>query len=221
MKKFILAILLVLVFLPAVTLAQDSCTPGYKGSQLCNALPQFGGREVTDIPSLMAASMSWLASVIGTLAMVMIIFAGAKMVFSRGDSKAVTEAKASMTYAIYGLALVIFSYVIISGVQYFVRFNSAIQPGQATPGFFQNPLGDADLMSFVTNTAKSFLGIIGTATVLYIILSGFRYVTAAGNEEQIKKAREGLTWAIFGLVSVVFSYIIVTVIVNTIFKSAV
>jgi hypothetical protein len=220
MRTLILGLLLFAILTPAVVLAQDNCTPGYTGTQLCNALPVFGGRAVSDVPSFIAASMSWLATVIGTLALVMIIFAGAQMIFSQGDPQGVTRAKASMTYAIYGLVLVLFAYVVVSGVQYWFGFSNNLQPGQIQGGFFVNPLRYGNLMSFIVGTMRSALGLLGTAAMLFIVISGFRYVTSGGNEETIKKARSGMTWAILGLVSVVLSYLIISAVVNTVFRSA-
>jgi hypothetical protein len=217
LKKIILVILIVAAFAPLAGLAADTCTPNYSGSKLCNAIPTFGGKTVNDIPGFIMAALSWLASIIGTLALIMVIFSGAQMVFSRGEPQAVTRAKTSLTYSIIGLATVLFAYVIVSGVQYFIGFDEgSIQPGQSPGNFFLNPLRDTSLLSFFETSALNFLTIIGAATILFIILSGFRYITSGGNEEQAKKARAGLTWAIIGLISIILSYVIVVTVLNTI-----
>lgn len=224
MIKKLLVILMLVVASLAVPLfvdAQTPCSPGYTGTQLCNAFPVFGGQSVNNIPTLIQASFTWLASVIGTLAMVMIIFAGAQMIFSQGDPQAVTRAKSSLTYALYGLAIVIFAYVIVSGIEFLIGAQgSGLVPGQVTGGFFINPLPHTNLMNFIATTAQGFLAITGTAAMLYIVLSGFRYVTSRGNEEAIKKARAGMTWAILGLISIILSYFIISVVVNTIARSS-
>jgi hypothetical protein len=214
-KTYLIFISAAILILPVIALAQKQCSPGYSGTELCNALP------VSNIRELFEMAFGALASVIGTLALVMIIFGGARMVFSQGDQQAVTQGKASITYAIYGLLLTMFAYVIVSGVQYFIGFNeNSIQPGQSPGGGFLASLNQPNLMSFVLNAMRNFLGLIGTAAMLYIIISGFRYVTSGGNEEQAKKARAALTWAILGLVSVIVSYLIVTVVINAVFRAA-
>jgi Type IV secretion system pilin len=216
MKKFIIIALLILVLAPVFAEAQTACSQNYVGSTLCNALPSIGGKPVTNIPSLITALFAWLATVIGTLALVMVMYSGAQMIFSRGEPAAVQKAKTSLTYSILGFLTVLFSYVLVSGIQFFVGFNDAIKPGQQTGGFFVNPINYIDLPTFVNRTVSNVLGLLGAVTMVYIIFAGFRYVTAAGNEEQTKKARQGLTWAILGLASVILSYFIVTVVINTV-----
>lgn len=61
---------------------------------------------------------------------------------------------------------------------------------------------------------KVILGIVGILAVAYLIYGGFQYMTAAGNEEQAESGKKTITNAIIGLVVVIFSYVIVTVIVN-------
>lgn len=211
--------MLAVVAVPSIAWAQAACSPSYSGTQLCNAIPVFGGKAVTDIPGFIQAALSWLATVIGTLALVMIIFAGAQMIFSRGDSKATTQAKTTLTYSIFGVIIVMFAYVIVSAIQYFFRFNNEFQPGKEMSGFFVNPIADTNLLTFVAGTTTRFLGIIGAAAIFYIILSGFRYITSGGNEDQAKKARAGLTWAIFGLISIILSYMIITAVINTVIRT--
>ncbi len=219
MRKYVVLAAFILMMIPALAWAQEPCSPSYTGTQLCNALPSFGGRAVTDIPSFISAGLIWLASVIGTLALVMVLFSGAQMIFSGGDPQAVTRAKNSLTYAIYGLALVIFAYVIVSAIQYFVGYNGG-DPGSAPGQFFVNPLSSNNLGTFVSGRITAFLSIIGTIAMGYIIYGGFRYITSGGNEDQAKKARATLQWSIIGLSCIILSYIIVTVVVNTITNSS-
>ncbi|MFA6027404.1 MAG: hypothetical protein WC752_00555 [Patescibacteria group bacterium] len=67
-------------------------------------------------------------------------------------------------------------------------------------------LGNRDPASItydVVNYALLFLGLI---TVVMIIISGFMWIFAAGNEEKIKKAQEILKGAVIGLLVIMISY---------------
>lgn len=55
----------------------------------------------------------------------------------------------------------------------------------------------------IINTALLFLGMI---TVILVIVAGFKWLTAAGEEEKITKAKDILKGAIMGLVIVMASY---------------
>jgi len=55
----------------------------------------------------------------------------------------------------------------------------------------------------------------GGLAVLYLFWSGLQYLTAGGNPEQAQKARNGLLYAIIGIVIVSLSFAIVNVVSNT------
>jgi hypothetical protein len=57
---------------------------------------------------------------------------------------------------------------------------------------------------------------IGIAAVVAIIYGGYLYITSGANEEQRKKGRTVLTWAIIGLVVVIFAIVIVNVVVRAV-----
>lgn len=73
-----------------------------------------------------------------------------------------------------------------------------------------------DLITFVIN---GLLTLAGTVAVLFIILGGFRYMTAAGNEEASESGRKILMNAVIGLVIVVMAAAIVRVVVTTLQSS--
>jgi hypothetical protein len=220
MKKLVTIFILLILLVPVIGLAQNNapqCTANYTGTRLCNALSIFGGQAVTDIPSFIGALFTWLATLVGTLALVMIIFGGAQMIFAQGDPAAVSKGKGTITNAIYGLLIVMFGYVIVSGVQYFIGVRDDVaNPGTVTRNFFFNPLRENYLPQFFQTTIMDFLTILGAISILYIIIAGFRYVTAGGNEEQTKKARQSITWAVLGLISILLSYVIVVIVINTV-----
>lgn len=218
MKKILLIGLLFFLLAPVTAQGQTSCSAKYSGSTLCNALPSFGGVAVTNIPQFITAVFAWLAGIVGTLALVMVIYSGAQMIFSRGESAAVTKAKTSLAYSLIGLLVIVMAYVIVSVVQGLIGYDNTIEPGKIPGGTMinpiDNPLSSNDLLDFLRGVVRTVLGMMGTVTMLYIIFSGFRYMTAGSNEEQAKKSRAGLSWAIIGLISVILSYLIVTVVIN-------
>ena len=70
----------------------------------------------------------------------------------------------------------------------------------------------SDLIIKVIDYLLFFAGIIG---VLFVIIGGFWYITAAGNEEQSEKGKKALLNAIIGIVVVSLSYLIIRVVANT------
>jgi hypothetical protein len=90
--------------------------------------------------------------------------------------------------------------------------NSVIQvPNVGLPG---RPTDNvADLM--VDIIQNILLPIAGIVAVLFIIVGGFQYMLAGANEDLAKKGKSTLTNAIIGLIIIILSYVIVTVVVNT------
>jgi hypothetical protein len=61
----------------------------------------------------------------------------------------------------------------------------------------------------IADMAAVLLQITGSLTVFFIILNGFNLIKGMGNEEEITKAKKGLTWAFIGLFVVILSYAMV------------
>lgn len=87
-------------------------------------------------------------------------------------------------------------------------------PVPCGPGLFGAPAGAGTVTDFILLVINVLLIIIGLLTVLFIIIGGFRYVTAQGNEEQIESAKNTLKNSIIGLAIVILSFVIVRVIAN-------
>jgi len=54
------------------------------------------------------------------------------------------------------------------------------------------------------------LTVTGALAVLAIVYSGLMYISASGIPDKAEKAKKNLVWAIFGLIIVLFSYLIIT-----------
>jgi len=69
-----------------------------------------------------------------------------------------------------------------------------------------------DIGPQILNNALSILLTAGIMiTVIFMIISGIRWITAAGDKEKIAKARAGLTWAIIGLVIMLAAFLIINI----------
>ncbi len=62
-----------------------------------------------------------------------------------------------------------------------------------------------------------FLGVVGLVAVAFLIYGGFRYITSAGNDEAAESGKKIIQNSIIGLVIIILSYVIVTVVVRALF----
>ncbi|MEK7594233.1 MAG: pilin [Patescibacteria group bacterium] len=56
--------------------------------------------------------------------------------------------------------------------------------------------------------------IIGALALLVIVVSGLRYITSAGDPEKTAKAKNGVVYALVGLVVAISAFAIVSFVVN-------
>lgn len=79
----------------------------------------------------------------------------------------------------------------------------------STAGF-----GAGDLSTIISLIIRAVLSFLALIFVILIIMSGFKWMTAAGNETQVKSAQDTLKMAIIGLIIVLAAYSITYFIFN-------
>jgi hypothetical protein len=69
-------------------------------------------------------------------------------------------------------------------------------------------LPKGEISDVIVRIIRYVLGITGVILFAMLVYGGFMYMTSAGNEEQIKKAKNVLTYAIIGIVIIAFAFLI-------------
>ena len=80
-------------------------------------------------------------------------------------------------------------------------------------------LTNADPRVIASRVINVVLGILGTIATVLIFYAGFLWMTAAGNEDDITKAKSIMTAAIIGLVIILASYSISNFFVKSAYKA--
>lgn len=71
------------------------------------------------------------------------------------------------------------------------------------------PLGTVTIQQIIGRVINGLLGILGSISLLMFVWGGITWMTAAGNDEKIKKAKNTIVYAVFGLIMAFLSYTIV------------
>jgi len=71
-----------------------------------------------------------------------------------------------------------------------------------------------DLPTLIGRFISIALGILGLVFVVYVVYAGFLYLTAQGEETNVKKAKKMLSQAVIGLVLIVSAYAITNVVTD-------
>lgn len=75
------------------------------------------------------------------------------------------------------------------------------------------------LTLIVASIIKVFLGVLGVIFVILILVAGFRWMTAGGNDENIKKATAQIRNAAIGLLIILAAYAITTFVTREIMRA--
>lgn len=70
----------------------------------------------------------------------------------------------------------------------------------------------ADIITRIINYLLVFAALIA---ILFIVLGGYKYITSGGNQEMATAGQKSVVNAIIGLVIIILSYVIVSVVNNT------
>lgn len=116
-KKGLQSLLLVPVLALSVAVAAPVFQPSIANAQIgagVNATSNAAKTgNVTSADDLITTVINIFLYIIGAVSVIMIIYGGFKYVTSGGDSSGVTSAKNTILYAVIGLVVAVFAYIIV------------------------------------------------------------------------------------------------------------
>lgn len=80
-------------------------------------------------------------------------------------------------------------------------------------------LGKADVRFTTARIINAALGLLGIIAVVIILYAGFKWMTAGGNEENVKSAQKILFAAVIGLIIILSAYAITRFVMTQLFKA--
>ena len=189
--------------------------------QLCDKFPTLGDVISKLLPSVFAVA--------AMLAVLFLISGGLRYMLSRGDPKAVEAAKGTITSAVIGLLVILFSatiFFIIASAFKIEVFGSAPFVPSAYAADEVNigctlKLGGQCISeafptvgSLFTRIIQLALFVAGLVFFAMIAWGGFRYLNAGGDPKAAGSARQTLTNAGIGLLIVAVSLFIIEIATN-------
>ncbi len=76
-------------------------------------------------------------------------------------------------------------------------------------------LGTSDLKAAVINIINWVLGLLGIIAVIMVLVGGFQWMTAGGNEDKVEKSKKIISAAIVGLIIILLAWAIVNFVLKT------
>lgn len=80
----------------------------------------------------------------------------------------------------------------------------------------QNPLKYNDIQSFIAGALKTLVVVALPIITLFIVISGFMFVAARGNESKLEKAKENFVYVIIGALLILGAWVLATLIGGTV-----
>ena len=75
-------------------------------------------------------------------------------------------------------------------------------------------LGERDLIDTIVSIINVALGLLGIISVVIILIGGFKWMTAGGNEEKVGEAKQLIFSGIIGLAIILSAYAIASFVVD-------
>lgn len=79
-------------------------------------------------------------------------------------------------------------------------------------------LGNEDPRVVAASIINVFLGFLGIIAVVIVLLGGFKWMTAGGNEDQIETAKKLITNGVIGLIIILMSWSISKFVIGLIYN---
>ena len=78
-------------------------------------------------------------------------------------------------------------------------------------------LGNADPREMAANVVQIMLGFLGIIAVVIILLGGFKWMTAAGNEDKVAEAKKMIAAGVIGLLIILMAFGIAQFVLNALY----
>lgn len=108
--------------------------------------------------------------------------------------------------------------VLFSPVFVLAQVDSSVIPGEFDEGGYLPGLKintqTTDLPAIVVNIINIVLGLLALIAVIIILIGGFEWMTAGGNEEKVETAKKRLKYGVIGLVIIFLAYAIAAFVIS-------
>lgn len=80
-------------------------------------------------------------------------------------------------------------------------------------------LGTRPLIETVTGIIQIIIGFLGIVALIIVLIGGFKWMTAAGNEEKVAEAKKLLGAGVIGLVIILAAWAITTFVIGALINA--
>ncbi len=97
--------------------------------------------------------------------------------------------------------------------------SDAVGWGNQANTYAASGLGNQDPRTIAANIINIILGFLGILAVVLILFGGFKWMTAAGNDEKVAEAKKLLVAGVVGLIIILAAYALAAFVLDAIFRA--
>ncbi|MFA4891581.1 MAG: hypothetical protein WC604_04540 [Candidatus Gracilibacteria bacterium] len=148
--------------------------------------------------------MVFIKYFIGSLAVLMLVINGVKLVVGGGEEESVKKARNGVIYSLLGLIILLVANTFVENVFYTIDKDMYSTTGAEPTTSIERGIEE---LTGITNLVVSF---VGPLLLLLILVGGIMYLTAGGEEEKMNKAKRLLIAAVIGVIVIYGAFAIVS-----------
>lgn len=150
------------------------------------------------VEGVLGQVMSALRNIVVILALVFLIIGGLLYITSAGNDKRISAAKACVTAALIGLAIVMAAPSFLKEIGNILGWNAVSDPTVLT------------LTEIAMKVLDFLLSVIGIIAIIMLLIGSVMYLTAAGDEKRAGTAKDIVKYAIIGIIVAFSALVIIT-----------
>lgn len=148
--------------------------------------------KYSSLSALLTAFLEKLQGVVGVIAVVFIVIGGIMYMMSGGSPDMIKRAKAAIMASLIGLAIVLAGPAFLKEVRSILGAND----GVATDTTITNA---PSLYTIAHNVLTFLLSVAGILAIIAMVIGGVMYLTSYGDEDQAKRAKAIVKYALVGI----------------------
>lgn len=154
--------------------------------------------------------ITFIKYLLGSLAALMFIRAGATMIMNSGSQEEIDREKKNLSLAAGGLFMVFISDLVIRKILYNTEYNTSSSETVVS-------INQSELVKQVVAVTNLMITFVGPIMVLGIVVGGILYVTAGGEQGRIDLAKKIMINCVIGVVVIYGAFALVSTIITGVF----
>jgi NADH:ubiquinone oxidoreductase subunit 6 (subunit J) len=154
--------------------------------------------------------ITFIKYLLGGLAALMLIRAGATMVSGSASEEEITREKKNLVLIAAGLGLVLISDLVVRRILYDTEYNDSTSETVVA-------INQSEFVTQVVAVTNIMVSFVGPIMMLGLVIGGFMYVTAGGDEEKSGLAKKILMNSVIGIVIIYGAFALVSTVITGVF----